>query len=170
MCQNITMQVNWAWIKRYCLFCSKAYNTLDSCHNFPAGSREAARVAPICETSLLSWHVSNQTCHRIIKLNNVLSLSWKVTALICQLLSLIKLFSQSLSSSTWKHYPLYEPVEPIHWSTNCIKHNFTAQLYIHAHHYRLSWGSFSDMWLNSLDPGRFGCNFKLVICKIISMG
>ena len=119
---------------------------------------------------LLSWCVSNQTCHKIIQLNNLLPLSWKVTALICQLLSLIKLFSQSLSSSTWKHYPLYEPVEPIHWSTNCIKHNFTAQLYIHAHHYRLSWGSFSDMWLNSLDPGRFGCNFKLVICKIISMG
>ena len=54
MCQNITMRVNWAWIKRYCgFFCSKAYNTLLSCQNFPAGSREAARIARICETSLL---------------------------------------------------------------------------------------------------------------------
>ena len=54
MGQNITMRVNWSWNKRYCLFCSKAYNTLESCHNFPAGSREAARVARICETSLLN--------------------------------------------------------------------------------------------------------------------
>ena len=29
-------------------------STLESCHNFPAGSREAARVARICETSLLN--------------------------------------------------------------------------------------------------------------------
>ena len=35
------------------LFCSKTYNTLHSCHNFPAGPREAARVARICETSPL---------------------------------------------------------------------------------------------------------------------
>ena len=28
-------------------------NTLHSCHNFPAGSRQAARGARICETSLL---------------------------------------------------------------------------------------------------------------------
>ena len=32
----------------------KKYNTLHSCHNFPAGSRQAARCARICETSLLS--------------------------------------------------------------------------------------------------------------------
>ena len=31
----------------------KNNNTLDSCHNFPAGSRQAARGARICETSLL---------------------------------------------------------------------------------------------------------------------
>ena len=30
----------------------KAYNTLHSCHNFPADSRQAARGARICETSL----------------------------------------------------------------------------------------------------------------------
>ena len=57
MCQNITMRLNWAWIKRYCVFCSKIYNTLHNCHNFPVGSREAARDARICETSLLSQYV-----------------------------------------------------------------------------------------------------------------
>ena len=31
----------------------KTYNTLHSCHNFPAGSRQVARGACICETSLL---------------------------------------------------------------------------------------------------------------------
>ena len=31
----------------------KTYNTSHSCHNFPAGSRQAARGARICETSLL---------------------------------------------------------------------------------------------------------------------
>ena len=56
--QNITLRVNWAWIKRYCgFFLSKTYNTLHSCHNFPVGLREAARVARICETSLLIWIV-----------------------------------------------------------------------------------------------------------------
>ena len=33
----------------------KTCNTLRSCHNFPAGSRQAARGARICETSLLVW-------------------------------------------------------------------------------------------------------------------
>ena len=32
-------------------------NTLHSCHNFPAGSRQAARGARICETSLLAEHI-----------------------------------------------------------------------------------------------------------------
>ena len=52
MCQNTTMRVNEAWIKRYGVLRSKTYNTLHSCHNFPAGSRQAARGARICETSL----------------------------------------------------------------------------------------------------------------------
>ena len=47
------MWVNGAWVKRYCVLCSKTYNTLHSCHNFPADSRQAARDARICETSLL---------------------------------------------------------------------------------------------------------------------
>ena len=34
----------------------KKYNTLHSCHNFPAGLRQAARGACICETSLYSFH------------------------------------------------------------------------------------------------------------------
>ena len=49
--QNTTMRVNGAWIKKYCALCSKTYK--HSCHNFPAGSRQAARGARICETSLL---------------------------------------------------------------------------------------------------------------------
>ena len=58
VCQNTTMRVNGAWIKRYCVLCSKTYNTLHiGCHNFPAGSRQAARVARICETSLLTSHM-----------------------------------------------------------------------------------------------------------------
>ena len=39
----------------------KTYNTLHSCHNFPAGSRQAARVARICETSLLDY-ISEAAC------------------------------------------------------------------------------------------------------------
>ena len=34
--------------------CSKTYGTLQSCHNFHAGSRQAAWGARICETSLLA--------------------------------------------------------------------------------------------------------------------
>ena len=54
MCQNTTMRVNEAWIKTYCVLCSKTYNTLLSCRNFPAGSRQAARGAGICEIALLA--------------------------------------------------------------------------------------------------------------------
>ena len=53
MCQNSKMRVNGAWIEMNCVLCSKTYNTLYSCHNFLAGSRQAARGARICETSLL---------------------------------------------------------------------------------------------------------------------
>ena len=53
MCQNTTMQVYGAWIKRYSVLCSKTYNTLHTCHNFPACSRQAARGLHFCETSLL---------------------------------------------------------------------------------------------------------------------
>ena len=53
MFQNTTMWVNGAWIKRYCVLCSKTYNTMHSCHNFPASSRQTARSACICEMSLL---------------------------------------------------------------------------------------------------------------------
>ena len=53
MCQNTTMCVNGAWIKRYYFLCSKTYNTLHSFHNFMASLRQAAREARICETSLL---------------------------------------------------------------------------------------------------------------------
>ena len=54
MCQNTMVRVNGALIKRYCALCSETYNTLHSCHNFPAGSRQATGGARTCETSLLS--------------------------------------------------------------------------------------------------------------------
>ena len=59
MCQNTTMRANGAWIKGYCVICSKTYNTLHSCHNFPTGSRQAARGTRICETSLFMTLASN---------------------------------------------------------------------------------------------------------------
>ena len=37
---------------KYIAFYVKTYNTLHSCHNFPAGSWQAARDTRICETSL----------------------------------------------------------------------------------------------------------------------
>ena len=40
-------------LKDIVFYVQKAYNTLHSCHNFPAGLRPAARGARICETSLL---------------------------------------------------------------------------------------------------------------------
>ena len=43
-------------LKDVAFFSSKTNNTLHSCHNFPAGSRQAARGARICETSLLCSH------------------------------------------------------------------------------------------------------------------
>ena len=39
-------------LKDIALYVQNTYNTLHSCHNFPAGSRQAARGACICETSL----------------------------------------------------------------------------------------------------------------------
>ena len=47
------MWVNGASLKKYCVFCLKIYNTLRGCRNFPAGSRQAASGARICETNLL---------------------------------------------------------------------------------------------------------------------
>ena len=41
-------------LKDIAFYVKKAYNTLHSCHNFPAGLRQAARGARICETSLLN--------------------------------------------------------------------------------------------------------------------
>ena len=40
-------------LKDIAFYVKKTYNTLYSCHNFPAGSRQAARGARICETNLL---------------------------------------------------------------------------------------------------------------------
>ena len=40
-------------LKDIAFYVKKTYNTLHSCHNFPAGSRQAARGARVCETSLI---------------------------------------------------------------------------------------------------------------------
>ena len=60
MCRNTTMQVNEAWIKKCCMLCSKTYNTLHSCHNFPADLRQATRGTRICEMSLLHYLEANK--------------------------------------------------------------------------------------------------------------
>ena len=74
MCQNTAMPVYGAWIKRYCVLCLKTYNTLHSCHNFPAGSRQAARGVCICEISLFHptfYNVCNYLSVLGLKLNHV---------------------------------------------------------------------------------------------------
>ena len=81
MCQNTTMRVNEAWIKRYCVLCSKTYNTLHSCHNFPAGSRQAAMGARICETSLL--HTILNLTIKIWRIMTILSFAMAGAALAC---------------------------------------------------------------------------------------
>ena len=75
MCQNTTMRVNGAWIKRCCVLCSKTYNTLHSCHNFSAGSRQAARGRPhlwnksikshtkLCVMSIIICSVVHDPCN-----------------------------------------------------------------------------------------------------------
>ena len=75
MCQNTTMRVNGAWIKRCCVLCSKTYNTLHSCHNFPAGSRQAARGARICETSLLKLVHVNKRDPSCVALDKLVKIS-----------------------------------------------------------------------------------------------
>ena len=39
-------------LKDIAFYVQEACNTLHSCHNFPVGSRQAARGARICETSV----------------------------------------------------------------------------------------------------------------------
>ena len=41
-------------LKDIAFYVQLTYNTLHSCHNFPAGSQQAARGARIYETSLLA--------------------------------------------------------------------------------------------------------------------
>ena len=60
MCQKTTLRVNGSWSKKYCVLCSKTYNTLHSCHNFPAGLGQAARGASICEIYLTDDSASDK--------------------------------------------------------------------------------------------------------------
>ena len=85
MCQNTTMRVNGAWIKRYCVLCSKTYNILHSCHNFPAGLRQTARGAP------LLWNESNDlielknTYHQFSNTRHHKSQNFNISHLVLQL-------------------------------------------------------------------------------------
>ena len=116
MCQNTTMRVNGAWIKRYCVLCSRTYNTC--CHNFPVGSRQAARVARICGTSLFlmspgsDWAIiytfpfvttipcsHNLSDRKTSNISHTKSPNWNVSRL-----SLAAVFAQSIEvrcSSRW---------------------------------------------------------------------
>ena len=48
--KNATVQVCGAWIRIYYILCSKTYSTLGGLFWTPAGSRQAARGARICES------------------------------------------------------------------------------------------------------------------------
>ena len=60
ICQNTTVQVYGAWIKRYCVLCLKTYNTSHSPVILPSGSQQATRGARICEMSLLCHAVAEK--------------------------------------------------------------------------------------------------------------
>ena len=70
------MRLYGAWIKRYCILCSKTYNTFHSRDNFHAGSRQAAGGARICETgqlctAVLGWEELAQSYDRNLMLSSV---------------------------------------------------------------------------------------------------
>ena len=56
--QNATVRVDGAWIEIYYVSSSKHLAPLAALIWFPAGSRGAARGARICETPLLSLHIT----------------------------------------------------------------------------------------------------------------
>ena len=89
MCHNTTIGVNGAWIKRYCVLCSKTYNTLHSCHNFPAGSLQATRGAHICETSLLDVLTTWAKGMSCIKLGFISLIRWRHS--LCNTQSLVSI-------------------------------------------------------------------------------
>ena len=63
ICQNATVRVYEAWIKRYNVLCSKTYSTFDVMSWSPAGSLRAARGTRICETRLLHRNVTYTRIH-----------------------------------------------------------------------------------------------------------
>ena len=73
---NITKQVYGAWIKRYCVLCSRTYNTSRSLSQLPTGSRQAARGARICEIVLLLDVIR----HQAITCNNIYLEYWHIMA------------------------------------------------------------------------------------------
>ena len=61
-------------LKDIALYIKKTYNILHSCHNFPAGSRQAARGARNCETSLFPMLWRLVYAYVTIRLFSVVSL------------------------------------------------------------------------------------------------
>ena len=57
-------------LKDIALYVQNTYKTLHSCHNFPAGSRQAARGACICETSLFKYRQTSYTSRTLVG-NNI---------------------------------------------------------------------------------------------------
>ena len=84
------------WSMDIAFYVQKAYNTWHSCHNFPVGSRQAARGARICETSLLfrarfsSLHVMNimnHMSHNLVSSIRKMYLSnWGTLYCICKIM------------------------------------------------------------------------------------
>ena len=55
ICRNTTMRVYGAWVRIYYVLCSKTYGIFRDLSWSPAGSRQAARGARICQTCIMYW-------------------------------------------------------------------------------------------------------------------
>ena len=82
-------------------FCSKTYNTLHSCHNFPGGSQQAARGARICEkTIFVHWNNGciraylNRAFTLIISLHKLPAVYCHWTVLMITLQYILKVFAK----------------------------------------------------------------------------
>ena len=112
MYQNTTMRVNGAWIKIYCVLCSKTYNTLHSCHNFPVGSRQATRGVRICETILISIPNVFHVCFWVEFTGALYSDSHHLVAYVrleCSLMYTTKGVHQYAKRANLKNYMLHYP-------------------------------------------------------------
>ena len=122
MCQNTTMWVYGTWIKRYCVLCSKTYNTLHSCDNFPAGSWQASRGACICETSLLQWHHMNVNSSQTKQVNN----KGIINALHYWAFVRGTMGHQQHGWRIWEAFPYHDNIMPWNHLTNKFSHTITS--------------------------------------------